>query len=67
MDLRTYRKQQKLTQVQVAKALGITQVRVSEIENGEHPSGVLARRIVEWSRRAVTYDALFPLSEKRAA
>lgn len=59
MDLKTYRTNKHLSQAKVAEALGISQIRVSEIERGQHPSGGLAARIVDWTGGAVGFDDLF--------
>lgn len=45
MDLKTWRKSQRLNQTQLAKMLGVSQPRVSEIENGEMPGTQLIRKI----------------------
>lgn len=60
MDVRTYRQQQKQTQTEAAKAIGISQVWLSHIECGRRfPSAAVARRIVEWSNGAVGFEDVF--------
>jgi len=56
MKLKKYRTQIKLTQQQVADALGISRQYVSDIERGKYEPGIkLGKKICAWSKNKITY------------
>lgn len=63
-----YRRSKKLTQVQVAKAIGVTQAQVSRLEAGSSPSSDLAAKIETFTKGAVpwhSWPAFVKLAPKR--
>lgn len=66
MKLKEYRKTHGVKQAEIARTLGITQSRVSELENGGTPSLDLALRIEELTGGAVRPGDWIPVQEGAA-
>lgn len=66
MNLRTARRLKDITQVELAKAAGVHQTTISDIERGRNrnPSLDLTRRIAD--ALGVTVDEIFPATERVA-
>lgn len=59
MKLQKYRELKKLTQEECADQLNITRQYYVELEKGRKPSRKLCEKIIEWSKKKITYSDMW--------